>query len=66
MALSPNTTYRIYLEKLGATDASQFIGDEGEYFYSPSDGNLRISDGTTPGGRNIITSMVAFATAMGI
>lgn len=65
MALSPNITYRLYVEKLGSTQASQFVGDQGECFYDPSDGQLRISDGVTPGGQNLITTMIAFATGMG-
>jgi hypothetical protein len=66
MALASSITYRMYVEKLGATSASDFIGDEGEYFYNPSDGQLRLSDGVTAGGQNMTARMVAFATAMGI
>jgi hypothetical protein len=66
MTLAQNITYRVYTEKLGGSNASQFVGDEGEYFYDPSDGQLRISDGVTPGGQNMTARMVAFATAMGI
>lgn len=68
MALSSQTniTYRLYVEKLGAANASQFIGDAGEYFYNPADGQLRLSDGTTKGGANMTGRMIAFATAMGI
>ena len=66
MALSQNITYRLYVEKLGATNAVDFVGDEGEYFYSPSDGQLRLSDGSTAGGQNMTARMIAFATAMGI
>ena len=61
-----NITYRIYVEKLGGSQASQFVGDAGQYFYNPVDGQLRLSDGITPGGANITTRMIAFATAMGI
>jgi hypothetical protein len=65
MSLSPNTTYRLYIEKLGATQASQFTGDQGEIFYDPADGQIRLSDGVTPGGQNIVATMIAFATGMG-
>ena len=55
----PNTTYRVLVEKLGDSNPSQFIGNEGEVFYDP-DGTpspeLKLSDGTTPGG-------VAFASS---
>lgn len=50
MSLSTNTTYRVLVEKLGAADPTQFIGNEGEVFYNPSNPELFLSDGTTPGG----------------
>lgn len=46
----PNSTFRSFVEKLGGTDASEFVGDEGDLFWNPEDASLRISDGTTPGG----------------
>ena len=45
-----NTTYRVFLEKLGGTDPSQFVGDEGEVFLDPNVPALKLSDGSTPGG----------------
>lgn len=45
-----NVTYRMFLEKLGGTDVSTFIGSHGELFYDPFDGILRLSDGATQGG----------------
>ena len=45
-----NTTFRVYVEKLGASEATDFIGNEGDLFYNPNDAELRLSDGTTPGG----------------
>jgi hypothetical protein len=62
----PNTTYRIFVEKLGASSANNFVGDEGDLFYDPNNGEIRISNGTTPGGINKITQMIAYATAMGM
>ena len=50
MSLSTNTTYRVLVEKLGASDPSQFVGNEGEVFYDPNSPSLLLSDGTTPGG----------------
>jgi hypothetical protein len=41
---------RFFLEKLGAADATQFVGNDGEMWYDPDTGVLRISDGATPGG----------------
>lgn len=49
----PNTTYRVLVEKLGAQDASQFIGNEGEVFYDPNNPELKLSDGSTIGGVSI-------------
>ena len=50
MSLSTNTTYRVFVEKLGATDPAQFVGNEGELFFDPSGTSLKISDGSTAGG----------------
>jgi hypothetical protein len=49
-----NTTYRAFPEKIGGSDATQFIGDKGELFWDPEDGQLRVSDGETPGGNVLI------------
>jgi hypothetical protein len=49
----PNTTYRVLVEKLGAQDPSQFVGNEGEVFYDPNNPALKLSDGTTAGGVSI-------------
>ncbi len=46
----PNTTYRVLVEKLGDSNPSQFIGNEGEVFYDPNSPDLKLSNGTTPGG----------------
>ena len=45
-----NTTFRVYVEKLGASEATDFIGNEGDLFYDPNETELRLSDGATPGG----------------
>ena len=50
MSLSTNTVYRFFVEKLGGANPTTFVGDEGEVFYDPSDGVLKISDGSTPTG----------------
>jgi hypothetical protein len=49
----PNTTYRILVEKLGSSDPSQFIGNDGEVFYDPNIPALKLSNGLTPGGVSI-------------
>lgn len=48
----PNTTHRLLVERLGGTDPSAFVGNEGEVFYDPDAGSptLRLSDGSTVGG----------------
>lgn len=51
MSLSTNTTYRVFLEKLGGSDPSAFVGDKGELFYDPYSTTLKFSDGTTAGGK---------------
>ena len=53
MSLSTNTTYRVLVEKLGASAPSQFVGNEGEVFYDPSNPSLFLSDGSTSGGVSI-------------
>jgi len=62
----PNTTYRVLVEKLGDSNPSQFIGNEGEVFYDP-DGTpspeLKLSDGTTPGG---VAFAATYSTTAGI
>jgi len=50
-----NTTYRAFPEKLGASDPTKFVGDKGELFWDPDNGNMSLSDGQTPGGIGIKT-----------
>ena len=52
---SSNTTYRAFPEKLGGSDATQFVGDRGELFWDPENANLTMSDGETPGGIGLKT-----------
>lgn len=47
------TTYKLYADKMGATDPTTYIGRNGDIFYNPVDGALKKSDGTTPGGVSI-------------
>ena len=46
-----NIVYRLFPEKIGGSTANNFIGVAGEMFYDPDTGNLRVSDGATPGGK---------------
>lgn len=41
---------RFFVEKLGGTEPSEFIGNSGEVFYDPESGGFKKSDGSTPGG----------------
>ena len=50
------TTYATFLNKMGGTNVSTFIGKTGTLFYDPSTQTLRMSDGTTPGGVAINSS----------
>ena len=45
-----NKTYKVLLEKLGGTNAANYIGNEGELFFDPTTTTLRVGDGTTAGG----------------
>ena len=49
--MSTNTTFKIFADKMGGTQANTYIGTTGEVFYDV-DGTsaMRLSDGVTPGG----------------
>ena len=47
------STFKLYADKMGATDPTTYIGREGDIFYNPELGSLRRSDGTTPGGVSV-------------
>ena len=44
------TTRKLFTDNLGGTTATAYIGQLGEIFYDQTSGDLRISDGETPGG----------------
>ena len=48
-----SSTYKIFVDKMGGSNTSAYIGKLGEIFYNPASGSLRISDGSTPGGNPI-------------
>ena len=54
----PNTTFRVFVEKLGNIEAVDFIGNEGDLFYDPNTTTLRVSDGSTPGGSQVLFSTI--------
>ena len=48
-----DSIFRVFVEKLGDTQRSNFIGNEGELFYDPTTQSIFISDGETVGGRRL-------------
>ncbi len=48
-----NVTFKMFVDKMGGTDADSYIGRVGDLFYDPYSGELRISDGVTVGGNHI-------------
>lgn len=54
MANSANTTHKLFTSRL-KVPASQYIGEHGRLFYHEDTGELRLSDGITPGGLTILT-----------
>ena len=48
-----NSIYRVFVEKLGGTASTTFVGNEGELFWDPTTTDLKMSDGTTEGGVGI-------------
>jgi len=48
-----NKTFKLFADKMGGRQASEYIGTEGEVFYDPTTTSLRISDGSTAGGISI-------------
>jgi hypothetical protein len=48
-----NKTFKLFADKMGGRQASQYIGTEGEIFYDPTTTSLRISNGSTAGGISI-------------
>lgn len=64
--LSTNTIYRLYAEKLGSANPATFVGNKGELFYDPNVGDIRYSDGVTPGGTISQSSLIALSIVMGM
>lgn len=51
-----NVTNKIFVDKMGGSKASDYIGQAGELFYDPNTGVVKLSDGTTIGGKGIAES----------
>jgi hypothetical protein len=51
-----NKTFKLFADKMGGRQASDYIGTEGEIFYDPTTTSLRISDGSTAGGVSIVNN----------
>lgn len=50
-----NITNKIFVDKMGGTQVSDFVGVRGDLFYDAYLGDLRISDGVTAGGKSIFS-----------
>lgn len=48
-----NVTNKIFVDKMGGRSPLQYIGTPGDLFYDPAVGDLRLSDGSTPGGKSL-------------
>lgn len=57
-----NTTYRAFTEKLGASDPQEFVGNPGDLFWNPNEGEVNISDGKTVGGAGLKTRRLDITT----
>jgi hypothetical protein len=53
------TILKIQAGRVITQTLNTFIGQEGTLFYDPSTGELRLSDGRTPGGKSIANVAVA-------
>lgn len=52
-----NTVYRFFVEKFSSSsNTTDFVGDQGEIFWDPEVGDIRISDGVTPGGEIVLSA----------
>lgn len=55
MAIDPNTIHKLFTSRVH-TPGSTYVGESGRMFYHESTGELRLSDGITPGGLPVLTS----------
>jgi hypothetical protein len=55
MSNDPNTTQKLFTSRLNNQPAGTYIGESGRMFYHEDTGELRLSDGVTPGGLPILS-----------
>lgn len=48
-----NATFKMFVDKMGGTQSTNFIGINGDLFYDPVIGSIKLSNGVTPGGVSI-------------
>jgi hypothetical protein len=51
-----NVVNKIFTDKMGGRNPSEYIGTPGELFYDPNTGVVKVSDGVTAGGKSIAES----------
>lgn len=54
-----NTTNKIFVDKMGGRSSTDYVGVPGEIFYDPAVGDLRLSDGASPGGRSLFSEQTS-------
>ena len=54
-----NKTFKLFVDKMGGNPAASYIGTDGDIFYDPEIGALKISDGVTIGGTAITTGAIS-------
>jgi len=54
-----NKTFKLFVDKMGGNPAASYIGIDGDIFYDPEIGALKISDGVTIGGTAITTGAIS-------
>lgn len=47
------STFKLFVDKMGGTSVSNYVGTPGEVFYDPAVGTLKLSNGSTAGGVGI-------------
>ena len=48
-----NKTFKLFIDKMGGNPAASYIGTNGDIFYDPEIGSLKLSNGVSPGGITI-------------
>ena len=54
-----NKTFKLFVDRMGGNPAASYIGTDGDIFYDPEIGALKISDGVTIGGTAITTGAIS-------